>query len=811
MKIRRELFTYTVIFTAGVTAGFFIFERTRLAGGVLIMAAIGIIVTAGGEYEKNQAYRIIAVMMAGFLIFTCSYIHYGISERELLQEDDSFTGMEGRILDAVKTDKGIRLVAEHGEAGGRRHKVLVNLYSEYAPEPADVIGMRVNVYGTFRQAPSAENPGCFDYRLYLRSRGISCMFTARSIEVSEEPAGVSGRYRRHLFLLRENFLNEIGDEEIRAFIRGVVFGDKTQLGEDVRNDFNYNGTGHILAVSGLHTGFLYALLRLLAGRKKMLPVTLLTIAVLFMYGEMTMWSPSTVRSVTVLSISMLSVYARRPFDLLSAASAAALMILIIEPYQLFNSGFQMSFAAIMGIAFLTGPLSIFIGESAAVMTAVQLSVAPLTAFVFHRLNVLSVFINIPVILIAGILVPVCMAALMLTLVFGGMLTAGPAGDILFKLIEGLSELILRINSIASADGFFSNQVTAVSAGILILLYLALFLVSSEWFRVRIIRKEYRIACRALICAVAVSLCFGLASYNQFADDEIVFVSVGQGDCTHIRAGGRDVLIDGGGDTDRNIGEDTLMPYLLSNGAGRLEMALVTHLHTDHCLGILQLASVYPIGKLGIPEDYRKAIEQNRKSDANQWKISGNEASFTDDPAETGIESLIAGCGNIQYLSEGTRIYLTDDVFIDPVWPLKGSKGDVELDDANENNMVFIVNYRGYKAMVTGDLLEEDELEMVRHYRGTDTLDCDILKVAHHGSKSSSSEEFLDAVSPDTAVIQVGKNNFYGHPHDQTLDRLAERGIKVYRTDINGAVGIDIRHKGLKVDVIREETKHTKRD
>ena len=95
MTIRRELFTYTVIFTAGVTAGFFIFERTRLAGGVLIMAAIGIIVTAGGEYEKNQAYRIIAVMMAGFLIFTCSYIHYGISERELLQEDDGFSGMEG--------------------------------------------------------------------------------------------------------------------------------------------------------------------------------------------------------------------------------------------------------------------------------------------------------------------------------------------------------------------------------------------------------------------------------------------------------------------------------------------------------------------------------------------------------------------------------------------------------------------------------------------------------------------------------------------------------------------------------------------
>ena len=105
-------------------------------------------------------------------------------------------------------------------------------------------------------------------------------------------------------------------------------------------------------------------------------------------------------------------------------------------------------------------------------------------------------------------------------------------------------------------------------------------------------------------------------------------------------------------------------------------------------------------------------------------------------------------------------------------------------------------------MVTGDLLEEDELEMIRYYRGTDTLKCDILKVAHHGSKSSSSEEFLDAVRPSVAVIQVGRNNFYGHPHDQTLERLKERGIEIYRTDLNGAVGIDLNGKHIKTEVMR---------
>jgi competence protein ComEC len=107
-------------------------------------------------------------------------------------------------------------------------------------------------------------------------------------------------------------------------------------------------------------------------------------------------------------------------------------------------------------------------------------------------------------------------------------------------------------------------------------------------------------------------------------------------------------------------------------------------------------------------------------------------------------------------------------------------------------------------MVSGDLTEEDELEMVKHYRNTDVLKCDILKVAHHGSKTSSSEAFLDAADPDIAVISVGLNNLYGHPHAVTLQRLEEKGIPIYRTDLNGAVGIDIR-KGrvIKADTVRK--------
>ena len=154
---------------------------------------------------------------------------------------------------------------------------------------------------------------------------------------------------------------------------------------------------------------------------------------------------------------------------------------------------------------------------------------------------------------------------------------------------------------------------------------------------------------------------------------------------------------------------------------------------------------------------------------------------------------------------GFSVYLGeafDEVYIETIWPVEVSDEPVAADDPNEHNTVYMIRYNDLKIMVTGDLLEDDEQEMIEYYKDTDKLKCDILKVAHHGSKSSSSEAFLDAVKPRIAVIQCGLNNFYGHPHKQTLERLEERGIQVFRTDISGAVGIDIHGSRISIDLFK---------
>lgn len=823
--IRRRLFAYSVMMTAGITSGFFIMQKASLLSGSLFLMTAGLSVCLMTA-DRDEILKLTIALLSGFLLFTFSFISYESDFSKLSAVDEErIVLLEGKavrikskgdtynleIADAVISVSGADEAGTEEESAELPREKNETTYEEQISlryniqasykgdksaehEMIRMVGSHVILTGFLRQPQDADNPGCFDYRLYLRSCGIGYSLKARSVVCPE----IKGGYRQKSLLMREQFLDRFEDESVRSFIKGSIFGDKGDMDDEVREEFNVNNTGHILAVSGLHIGFLYVLLRMLSRNRRSLPMTLLIIAIIVLYGDMTLWSASAVRAVLVLSISLMASYVMRPFDLLTAVSAAAVLILFHEPYQLFNTGFQMSFMALLGIAFLSKPISFFTGEYLAVMLSVQLGVAPLAAFVFHRFNPLSIFINIPVIAIASVLVPVCMSTLLISNMAGAFYVPTIFTDALVKLSAAIAELILRLNSLLAGEGGFSFNMTRISPGLLILFYLMLFMAASEWARVFILRKEYtRLIC-AVLCISMISSAAYAASFDPFADDEIVFVSVGQGDCTHIRAGKSDILIDGGGRADYNVGSKILMPYLLSNGTDSVELAAVTHLHMDHYKGIFELSEVFPVGSIGIPSDYRKSLEKRYLSEERHEQDKDG----SDEEENQGEDSVsLPDISKVLYLEQGIRMTISDNVYIEPLWPLAGSK-EISLDDPNENNMVYMVHYNGIRIMVTGDLLEEDEISMLEHYRGTDMLKCDVLKVAHHGSKSSSSEAFLDAADPEIAVIQVGRNNFYGHPHAQTIECLEERGIRIYRTDVNGAVGIDIHRSKLKIDTMR---------
>ncbi len=249
---------------------------------------------------------------------------------------------------------------------------------------------------------------------------------------------------------------------------------------------------------------------------------------------------------------------------------------------------------------------------------------------------------------------------------------------------------------------------------------------------------------------------------------VVYTYAPQGDCLHIRTPeGRNILIDGGGNQNYKVGEKILLPYLLKNGVKKIDLAIVTHLHDDHYLGIEQLAGKMEIKNLGI-------YEANR---LRELEIL----------AETGLHKQ-----DMLYLTKGDRIRIEKDVWIDVLYPEEHSEDVYEtllLEEKDENRSSLIVKiyYRGLTVLMTGDLGLEGEQEIMRNYEENPVvLAADVLKVGHHGSKYSTGDEFLDVVDPKIAVFQVGKNNF-GHPHPSVIDKCAKKGIIVYRNDLNGAI------------------------
>lgn len=772
--LRRKIVAYTMMLIAGISAGYFIFERIKPVCGTVFLVGMGLAIAliepdTVKKKADDEKMLCFIIMLIGFMIFAINYAQF-----EFVHSEEEQLRIHGRIINAEDRGKTLRLVIDDDLS---KRKLVANI-KKREEDKADIayyIGSSAELTGEVRELAEADNPGCFDYRRYMRSKDISYSVKAYSVTVTDDDVGAVWNLRKKLIREREKFLNSF-DEEISSFLRGMIFGDKSEIDEEVLREFNLNSSGHILAVSGLHIGFLYALLKLLSGGKKTFTVSIVIILILVLYGEMTLWSSSTVRAVTVLALNILSVNLRRPFDLLSSLAASAFMILLFRPYMLFNTGFQLSFAAMGSIAILSKYLSAVMGNILGAAASVQIGTIPLIAMSFHKVNSIAVFINLPIILLSSFIVPLCI----LVLTVGMITTEIP--EVCINAVSFLAESLISLNRFLVFDGGFSNLASGAGAAWTGALYILVFVLASEWLRVSVIRKEYSYIWKSIMLLLIPLLMSFICLYDAFRNDEIVFVSVGQGDCTHIRYAGEDILIDGGGSDFVNTGERVLMPYLLSQGAKDVDLALLTHLHKDHYQGVSELSDIYPIKAIAMPADYRESFEEsmNRKED------SENNISFTSN--------------QFIYLNQRSRIDIADDVYVEVLWPLEKDFKRVKIEDENEHNMVYMIHYYERKIMVTGDLLEEDEIKMLKHYKGTDALNCDVLKVAHHGSKSSSSEAFLDAANPEIAVIQVGRGNFYGHPHAQTIERLEERSVKVFRTDTDGAVGVNIGRKGGRIGI-----------
>lgn len=801
MIIRRPMIYVTLSFAAGILAVFYM--GIWQAAAMALSAVLFILLYDHRLIAEKASVLICISFILGVLCLTVSEAEESVLSgyeeqyteltcRIITKEIRTATAIDGSSREYAQLKMRIKTVNNIPVSGSE--KLLVKYYGseekseEYDEENGEtemfIPGQDVRIGGSAERPAGRRNPGCFDYALYLKSIGISCILQAESIELCEKEASESFMHelcqciQGQLYMIKEEFLGSLEahiGKDAAGLMRGVMFGEKTDIGAETLEEFRKNGTAHVLAVSGLHVGIIYGFLSMLWIWKKGRLFFSVIIVFFILYMVMASFSPSVVRAVIMVWLHIFAKLTNRRYDMASAAFFTALLMLADNPMHLFNTGFQMSFLAVLTLSLMMPIIKRFYSGMFMASIAVQLGLMPYTIYIFNYISLATVFVNVPVIFLTGIIGPAGMCGMLVLFV------CEPLFDIVAGVLYGLCHIMTELNSMTGIDGITVFDVKSPPLWIVAFYYLVLLVFVSEDGRLLFLRKKWR-AVRLLTCVVLIlSLAFGLAAGNAFKKSDVVFVDVGQGACVHFRTGkSGDYMIDGGGSVNYNVGEKTLKPYLLKNGADSIDGAFVTHLHTDHYKGIAELCREGMVEKLYLYEGY-----------------SVREKEVTED---TGLDSA-----DIIYLYAGQRITLDDDVYAEVLWPERKTQREYEQmaeDETDENqfSLILKLNVRGQSVLVTGDV-DAQCLDTVAGMYG-EALDSDILQVAHHGSKYSESAAFAEAAAPEYAVFQVGKNNF-GHPDKGVVENLRGQGIIVYRNDKNGAVAFDSgRRNGIRAKTVK---------
>ncbi len=680
----------------------------------------------------------------------------------------------------------VERVIEHADDRDA-YVILINEASFGSIKAEDIARVRLNVYparedskvyrykkgdilefsGILEIPRGSRNPAGFDYRQYLTRRGIH--YTANISASDVEKVGEKNLSVPSLFMefvrsrVHSVFSESVGGRE-GALMIAMMLGDRWLLPHDLTIDFRQTGLSHIIAISGLHVGFI---LLMLDKMLSVLPIShkiaiILKITALWFYCLLTGATPSVLRAVFMATVYLGGKYAGRKSDALNSLSLAAIGILIISPLDLFDIGFQLSFAAVLGMILFNGKIekifSFFpkwLSSTLSVTLAAQLGVVPLIAYYFNIFSPVSIPANLIFVPLSGFMVCfgfVVMIVGLIIPVFAEMI-GWPLKIAAWVFIEGAQ--------LASVMPVAFINVVSPSLLVLVCFYLA-FLISSKekpsWV------KNVPVWCAILVFIPLFHSALQPLIHNNL---KVVFIDVGQGDSIYIKTPDeKHILIDGGGrlfDSERGFepGEDVVVPFLLKNGVGRLDLLVKSHDHSDHIGGLRAVASSLPIGVF---------LEYPPSEGSEKYHELKNIINKKD------IHTIKAHAGQIYSIGR----YVTLEVFYPDAQGMTLNK----FYDGDDNNrsLVFLLRYKDAEVMFTGDIYEDVEEYISQEWN----KDIDILKLAHHGSRTSTSQYWLDAVNPHLAVIQVGRNNF-GHPHEEVLKRLSGKGTRVFRNDIHGAV------------------------
>lgn len=698
--------------------------------------------------------------------------------------------LQGRVQDfPVKRDNGttftlqVQYVQMDREGKAVSGRVQVTLTTPFFEKPVAYQplerGQVVRLKGRLRRVPPQTNPGSFDRAEYLGRRGI---YHTLWVNRSENVAVVSAErsWIEELVVSARNTIEDrieawVPGQSERALPVALLLGDRSRISRDVNDQFIRTGLLHLLAVSGLHVMLvgmvLYGLLRPVLLRlgcstySSEVLRTLFTMAVLLFYMVLTGSSASVVRAVVMTGIFVSAPILKRPANALNSLGAAGLILLIWRPTQVFEVGFQLSFAAV-GAIILLSPVVLrlidqdfyrsgfawFAASLLATSIAATLGTLPILLFHFGRAALGGIVLN----LLAIPLTMLLLAATLLCLIAGALFPG--FGMVYGHAVFLLSRAVLKTAEIG--DRLFSWAIieTFVTNGWFIATLVVTLLTLAAW---HLPRLRWKLLAVAMILAVT-----GVATTDHFSGLEVTFFDVGNADAVILRfPNGRSLVVDtGAGNVLTDHGSRVLIPYLRSRHVRSLDAIVVTHADNDHSGGLASLLRGVHTGRL---------VTGGCESSGITW----NQAMGVAD--SLGIPRRVVAAGDTLFLDPTVRVYV-----------LSPERITQACENDNDQSIVLSVVYGSTRFLLMGDAGTRVEEQLVRRYG--ELLKSDVIKAGHHGSRTSSSSLFVRHIVSNHSkrplvVMSAAAQGKRGLPDDEVLTRWKNAGANVWITGRHGAL------------------------
>ena len=698
--------------------------------------------------------------------------------------------MQGTLL-VYGGEESLKKSPQKGEnkAGG--------LEDNNAVEPTEGIygqvGDGIQLTGSIREFHDYGNPGRMNTVMSNKAKGICgrAMISKYSLVIEPRQENSLARLAEQVRNKYEEYMAQAMPKQDAAAIFAMLFGGYQGIRPELLEAFTVTGIVHILSVSGSHITLMAGTANIVGRFLHMSPraTAALATGVILFYSLLAGAIPPVIRSALMGILTLSALTAGRERDAQHILGLVALGLLLYSPLWLFDISFQLSFGATAGLLYLAPPLRerlrkklpVFVADSLAVTIGAQLSVLPIIAWYFNVLSLSSLLANL---VIAPIVEWIIVAGLLAGLLASLLPMAGKVVFLLASVVLGLVYELSRWVAALPGSQIYM-PIFSWRGGILYYMGLGWFVIGDEHRKrlmscvgmgrkLRDLKGWQTVSLLGMLAVVF--CCWQILGNNK--EMQVHFIDVGQGDSALvITPHGRAFMVDTGGvrEGSYDIGSRVDVPYLLHYGVQKLDYIFLTHAHDDHAGGVKGILSKIPVGAIGIGHEGAGDYLQ------------------TFGTGEIGkIKKLLVP------LQEGSSIEL-DGVRIDMLYSPESKKVQESQLQAtgNEFSNLIRVSYGEASFLFTGDLIAEQEQQVLAN--GTNVAST-VLKVGHHGSRTSSSQEFLTAVNPGWAVISCGYNNSFGHPHKEILHRLTScTKAEILRTDQQGAIVFRTDGKSIKVE------------